>query len=135
MTAATIRVKQANPPAAGKKQGKVSTEDGSVFGVWPKMLGLLRPGATYEVEYTESTFGEGQTWRTITKVRHVEVAAQPASQNDNKVVNLPSHRDREFEFVARALPALIQICAVEATPEGMVRTTRMLRQVYRDAFK
>ena len=134
MTAATIRVKAANPPEDGKKQGKVRTDDGATYGVWPKMLGLLRPGNAYEIEYTESTFGEGRTWRTITKVRHVE-GDPPASQNDNKVVNLSSHRDREFEFVARALPALIQICAVEATPEGMVRTTRMLRQVYRDAFK
>lgn len=44
-------------------------------------------------------------------------------------------KDREFEFVACALPALIQICRVECTPEGMVNATRMLRQVYRDAFK
>lgn len=130
MSAATITVKQANPPAEGKKQGKVRAEDGNVYGVWPKMLGLLRPGATYEIEYEESTFGDGRTWRTISKVRRIE----GSPQNDNR--SAPSSgADREFEFVTRVLPALIQICRVECTQQGLSDTVRMLRNVHRDSFK
>lgn len=127
--AATITVKQADPPAEGKKQGKVRTDSG-VFGVWPKMLGLLRPGATYEIEYEESKFDDGRTWRTISKVRRVE----GSPQNDNRPTTSPSI-DREFEFVTRCLPALIQICAVGSKQEGITEAARMLRHVYRDTFK
>ena len=46
-----------------------------------------------------------------------------------------SSKDREFDFISCALPALIQSCGGQCTPEGIVKTTRMLRQVYREAFK
>lgn len=130
MTAATITVKQANPPAEGKKQGKVRTEDGITYGVWPKMLGLLRPGITYEIEYEESTFGDGRTWRTISKVRRVE----GTPQNDNQPA--PSSAvDREFEFVTRVLPAMIQACMVGREQADITEAARMLRNVYKDAFQ
>ncbi len=132
--AATITVKQANPPAEGKKQGKVRTDSGELYGVWPKLLGLLRPGATYEVEYTESTFGDGKTWRTISKVRHLERApAAPASQNDNRRDASPV--DHEFEFVTRCLPAMISACMTGSNKETITDAARMLRQVYQDTFR
>lgn len=135
-SAATITVKQTNPPAEGKKQGKVRTDSGELYGVWPKMMGLLRPGATYEVEFTESTFGDGRKWRTISKVRHIERAASaPASQNDNRRAEAHSPVDPEFEFVARALSASIQACAVEYTQAGLTETVRMLRNVYREGMR
>lgn len=134
--AATITVKQTNPPAEGKKQGKVQTSSGELYGVWPKMMGLLRPGATYEVEFTESTFGDGRKWRTISKVRHIErAAAAPASQNDNQRADPHSPVDQEFEFVTRCLPAMISACMVGSEQERITEAARMLRNVYREAFR
>lgn len=68
MSAATIEVKFADPPKDGKKQGTVKAANGEVYGVWPDKLGLLRPGLTYEVEFTERTY-QGRTYRTITKCK------------------------------------------------------------------
>lgn len=64
---------------------------------------------------------------TVTDIRAAFTAAPTPNER--------SRKDKEFEFVACALPALIQICKVECTPDGMVNATRMLRQVYREAFK
>lgn len=133
MNTATIEVQYAKPPTAGKKQGTVKATTGEIFGIWPDKLGLMRPGNSYEIEFSDREFN-GRTYRTIVKCKPHK-GGQENGHSTQSSAPSGNARDREFEFVARALPALIQICAVEATPEGMVRTTRMLRQVYREAFK
>lgn len=125
-TATTIEVAKAEPPKAGKKQGTIRTTSGEVLGVWPDKLGLLRPGNSYLVEFSEREWN-GRTFKTITKVQ-----PQAANANNSKAA---SGDDREFEFVARVLSASIQACAVTYTREGLTDAVRMLRNVYRDGMK
>jgi hypothetical protein len=133
MNAAVIKIKYANPPKDGKKQASVRTEDNQIFGVWPDKFGLLQPGRTYQVEYKERVF-EGKTYRTIVKCEPVKDVEEPPSglaQSSQR----SSQKDGEVEFVARLLAASISACAVAHKEESLIAEARMLRSVYREAFK
>lgn len=127
-TAETIEVKFVDPPAPGKKLATIKTAAGEVYGVWPEQFGLFRPGQKYRIAYRERVFNN-QTYRTITK-------CDPANNVRAKFVAPPagSSDEREREFVARALAASIQACAVEYSQDGLINTARMLRAVYRETF-
>lgn len=131
MNTATIEVQYAEPPKAGKKQGTVKATTGEIFGIWPDKLGLMRPGHSYEIEFSDREFN-GRTYRTIVKCKPHKGAKQPAAA---KPAVTHERNDSELEFVARVLSAAIQACAVEYTQAGLTGAARMLRTVYQEAFK
>ncbi len=127
MNIATIEVQYANPPKPGKKQGTVKTTTDELYGIWPDKLGLIRPGQAYIIEFTERNF-DGRIWRTINKVTPAPEA------NDNRPA--PSlGADREFEFITRVLPAMLQACMVGREQKDIVEAARMLRNVYREGMR
>ena len=131
MNTATIEVKAAEGPPEGKKLGKVESADGVVYHVWPDKLGLLRPGSTYEIQFSEDEF-RGQTYRKIAKVKLAQkplngTPAQPAPANGTA-------SDLEHAFVARTLAACIQAGTVAVHPTEMAKAVRMLRAVYRETM-
>lgn len=130
---ATIEVTAATPPPEGKKLGKVETTDGVVYHVWPDKLGLLRPGSTYEVQFSEDEFN-GRTYRKIAKVKPTQkrqqqngTPAQPQQPKSNA-------SELEHDFVARTLAACIQAGTVAVHPTEMAKAVRMLRAVYRETM-
>jgi len=132
MTAAVIKIKYANPPKEGKKQATVKTDDNQIFGVWPKEFGLLRPGQTYKVEFSERAFN-GKTYRTITRCEPVSDVEEPPSGLAQQSQR-SSQSNGEQEFVARVLAASIQACCVSHTQEALTAEAKMLRSVYRQVF-
>lgn len=125
---ATIEVKYANPPLAGKKQATIKTPDGTIFGVWPKDLGRFQPGRRYAVEYTEKPF-KGRMYRTILKAEP-QVNGEDAAPAGSD----PVRTSGEVEFITALLAARVASCGVEFTPSGLTEAARMLRMVYRSAF-
>jgi hypothetical protein len=132
MNAAVIKIKYADPPKDGKKQATVKTEDNQIFGVWPKEFGLLRPGQTYKVEFSERPFN-GKTYRTITKCEPAAAVEEPSSGLAQQSQH--SSPNGESEFVARILAASIQACAVAHTEQALIAEAKMLRSVYRNSFQ
>ncbi len=130
MSTASICVAFVNKPQEEGKKGSIRTDDGTYYSVVPNQLGLFRPGATYEVEFSERQW-QGKTYRTVNKCRP---QAQPAVVRSSGQPVIAGN-DHEFEFVSRVLSASIQACAVSYTREGLTETARMLRNVYRDAFQ
>lgn len=132
MNAAVIKIKYADPPKSGKKQATIKTEDNQIFGVWPKEFGLLRPGQTYKVEFSERPFN-GKTYRTITK-------CEPAAAVEESTSGLAQSSQRssqsinEAEFVTRLLAAGIQCGGVVHSEQSMVAEVKLLRSVYRTTF-
>jgi hypothetical protein len=132
MNAAVIKIKYANPPKDGKKQPTVRTDDNQIFGVWPQQFGLLQPGRTYKVEFSEREY-QGKTYRTITKcepTKDVEETPSGLAQQSQR----SSQKDAETEFVARLLAASISACAVAHKEDALIAEARMLRSVYRQTF-
>ena len=130
MNTATIEVRAAEPPPEGKKLGKVESADGVVYHVWPDKLGLLRPGSTYEIQFSEDEF-RGTVYRKIAKVKPAQkqqngTPAQPQPQSNAS--------DLEHTFVARTLAACIQAGTVAVHPTEMAKAVRMLRAVYRETM-
>jgi hypothetical protein len=117
-----------------------------IYGVWPDKFGLLQPGRTYKVEFSERKFN-GKNYRTITKC---EPAADPRSESGAGVEERTNDRgsesqrgspnhpttntQMEAEFVARLLAASISACAVAHTQEALIAEARMLRSVWRGVF-
>lgn len=132
MNAAIIKVKFADPAKAGKKQATIKTEDGQIFGVWPDKFGLLRPGQTYTIEFSEREY-QGKTFRTITKCAPAAVVEEPPSSLAQQSQR-SSPSNYEAEFVARILAASIQACAVGHTEQSLIAEVRMLRSVYRQTL-
>lgn len=132
MNAAVIKIKYADPPKDGKKQATIKTDDNQIFGVWPKEFGLLQPGKTYKVEFSERPFN-GKTYRTITKCEPVAAVEEPASglaqqsQRSSQIVS-------EAEFVTRLLAAGIKCGGVVHSEQSMIAEVKLLRSVYRTAF-
>lgn len=123
---ATIDIKYANPPKAGKKQATIKTTGGDLYGVWPKDIGRFQPGRRYKIEFTERPFN-GRTYRTIVK-------CGPEEGSDVRSTSTPSNTGGEIEFVTRVLAASIQACAVGHTHADLTQEARLLRAVYRDVF-
>lgn len=129
MSTAAIQVAYVNPPKEGKTKGSIKTNEGEFYEVFPNQLGLFRPGAAYEIEYSERNW-QGKVYRTVNKCRPQDKPAVVRSTGQSDVAG----NDQEFEFVSRALSASIQACAVTYTREGLTDAARMLRHVYHDAF-
>ena len=128
MNTATIEIKAAEPPPEGKKLGKIETTEGVVYHVWPDKLGLLRPGSTYEVQFSEDEF-RGQTYRKIAKIK-------PTQKRQNGTHSHPKldASNLEHDFVARTLAACISACAVKIDKDGIAGMARILRAVYRETM-
>lgn len=133
MNAKIIKVKFARPAKENKKQATIHTEDGAVFGVWPDKFGLLRPGQTYRVEFSERDY-KGKTYRTITKCEPAAVVEERSS-DQGTIPQRSSPNDAEFEFVTRILGAAIQSQVVDCQTENdLIKAARLLRQVYAKVF-
>lgn len=133
MNAAVIKIKYADPPRDGKKQATIKTIDNQIYGVWPDKFGLLQPGRTYNVEFSERTF-KGKSYRTIIKCEPAaDVEERTSIETQTK--QHASQNYNEAEFVARLLAASIQACAVGHKEEALIAEARMLRSVYRETFK
>lgn len=128
---ATIEVRYADQPKAGKKQGTVKTKDGDVYGVWPDKLGLLRPGRRYRVEYKERQF-EGRTFRTITKVDPAAEGETDTGSVDPLSSSDETGPNQEAEMVCRLVAAAIQSQQVEFNPTEIGRAMRMVQAVVRE---
>lgn len=131
MNTATIEIKAAEPPPEGKKLAKVEALDGTIYHCWPDKLGLLRPGSTYEVQFSEDEF-RGQTYRKIAKIK----PTQKRQQNGTPAQPQPKQdaSNLEHDFVARTLAACIQAGTVAVHPTEMAKAVRMLRAVYRETM-
>lgn len=130
MSTAAIQVAYVNPPKEGKTKGSIKTDQGEFYEVFPNQLGLFRPGASYEIDYSERNW-QGKVYRTVNKCRPQDKPAVVRSEGNSTA---PSN-ETEFEFVARVLSASIQACAVTYTREGLTDAVRMLRSVYREGMK
>lgn len=130
MSTAAIQVAYVNQPREGKTKGSIKTDQGIFYEVSPNQLGLFRPGATYEIEFSERNWN-GKTYRTVNKCRPQD---KPAAVRSEPSPVAPGD-DKEFEFVARVLSASIHACAVEYTQKGLADAARMLRNVYREAMR
>lgn len=131
MSTAAVSVAFVNQPKEGKAKGSIKTTEGEYYEVFPNQLGLFRPGASYEIDYSERNWN-GKTYRTVNKCRPQD---KPAVVRSSEQAPVAGGNSEEFEFVARALSASIQACAVEYTQQGLTEAARMLRQAYRDAFR
>ena len=125
MNAAVIKVAFANPPREGKKRATVKTDKGELFLVYPDKLGLFRPGKSYRVEFSTSTY-QGKDYHTITKWQPIDDETAPAASTAPSPSLSP-----EFTFVTTLLAAAIKACTVANTEAGMVEHVRMARAVYR----
>jgi hypothetical protein len=82
----TMTVKYVNPPKAGKQRGSIKGTDDQILGVFADKMHLFEAGATYEIEYTETT-SSGVTYRNVKSATAVAVAptastaASPAAHN------------------------------------------------------
>jgi hypothetical protein len=132
MNTATIEVKATRPPKEGKKLHVVETTDDAVYMAWPNQIGLLRPGKTYEIQFSEDEFN-GRTYKKIAKVKPAE-QKQSSTPQQNGSGPKPDASNAEHDFVARTLAALIQACAVKVDRDGLASAVRMLRTVYRDTM-
>jgi hypothetical protein len=130
MSTAAISVAFVNQPKEGKTKGSIKTNEGEYYEVFPNQLGLFRPGASYEIDYSERNWN-GKTYRTINKCRPQE---KPAVVRSTDTAAAPD-ANQEFEFVSRVLSASIQACAVTYTQEGLTDAVRMLRQAYRNGMR
>lgn len=130
MNTAAINVAYVNQPKEGKTKGSIKTNEGEYYEVFPNQLGLFRPGAAYEIEFSERNWN-GKTYRTVNKCRPQD---RPAAVRSEPSQSAPSD-EQEFEFVARVLSASIQACAVDYTQKGLADAARMIRNVYRDAMQ
>lgn len=135
MNTATIEVEAVTPPGDGKKQATVKTKDGKWFGIWPKNMGLLRPGRVYEVSYTERNW-QNKTYRTIEEITLAPNAMAPIEQEKatRSTTPLDKPSDQEFEFTTRMLCSLVQYGRIGRSEEDLVREAQMLRSAYRRAF-
>lgn len=132
MSTAAIQVAYVNAPKEGKTKGSIKTNEGKYYEVFPNQLGLFRPGAAYEIEFSERNWN-GKVYRTVNKCRPQD---RPAVVKSDTVSNTgASDSDQEFQFVARVLSASIQACAVSYTREGLTDAVRMLRTVYHEGMK
>jgi hypothetical protein len=127
MNAAVIKIKYADPPKDGKKQATIKTDDNQIFGVWPKEFGLLQPGRTYKVEFSERPF-QGKTYRTITKCEPVATEIPSGASQSPQSVS-------EAEFVTRLLAAGIKCGGVVHSEQSMIAEVTLLRSVYRNCFR
>lgn len=130
MSTATVCVAFVNQPKEGKNKGSIKTSEGEYYEVFPNQLGLFRPGASYEVDYSERNWN-GKTYRTVNKCRPQDKPAVVKSEPAQVAIG----SDQEAEFVMRVLSASIQACAVSYTQQGLTEAARMLRNVYREAMR
>lgn len=131
MSTAAVKVAFVNQPKEGKTKGSIKTSEGEYYEVFPNQLGLFRPGASYEIDYSERNWN-GKTYRTVNKCRPQDKPAVVRSDEQQASV---AGNSEELEFVARVLSASIQACAVEYTQQGLAEAARMLRNVYREAMR
>lgn len=65
MNPVVITVDTVEPPAEGKKQGKVFDSTGKRWGVWADKIGQFVPGATYSLTKIKSNVYQGKTYYTV----------------------------------------------------------------------
>lgn len=127
MQTTTVTVAYVNPPAQGKKQGNIKTDNGDFYGVSPAMLGLFSKGGKYEINY-ESREYQGKTYHTVTSVKKLESPA-PAS-GGGKTGTDPA--TSENIFVCGIMNALATSGNLgEITPENIALLTNNLRMGWR----
>jgi hypothetical protein len=129
MNTATIEVAFVNPPKDGKKQATIKTSTGDLFGIWPDKLGLLRPGESYKVDFSERNYN-GKTYRTITKVTPGQGTLVSIAGGKRAATPIPD--SSEFEFVTRILAAMIAANAIQCEKEELANAIKTLGEVYRE---
>lgn len=135
MNTTTIEVEAVSPPRDGKKQATVKTRDGKWFGIWPKNMGLLRPGRVYEVTFTERNWNN-KTYRTIEEITLAPNAMAPIEQerSSRPAPSIDTPTNQEFMFVTRMLSAMVQGGRVAQSEEELAKAAQMLRGAYRRIF-
>lgn len=135
MNVRTIEVKAVDQPAPGKKQGVVKATDGSRFGVFPDKLGLLRPGHSYEIEFSEREW-EGRTYYTISRAKPAPNAMAPIEQEraGRSAPSLDTPTNQEIMFVTRMLCAMVQGGRVAQSEDELAKAAKVLRSAYRRIF-
>lgn len=130
MNTATIEVRFADPPKDGKKQGTIKTATGEMFGVWPDKLGLLQPGRTYEVEFSERPY-KGRVYKTIIKCKPVD---QIRSEAQPERVTTVKTATPEQQFVTACLGSAIESQQVEMNDKSLHDAVMLLRVVWGKTF-
>ena len=135
MNTALIEVEAVVPPGDGKKQAVVKTRNGQKFGLWPKNMGLLRPGRTYEVTFTERKWND-KTYRTIEEITLAPNAMAPIEQerSSRPAPSIDKNTNQEFEFTTRLLCSMVQYGRVAQSEEELAKAALMLRGAYRRIF-
>jgi hypothetical protein len=136
----TIEVIAIEPPAEGKKMGKVITETGATLQVWPNMMSQLRVGHRYAVTLKENEFN-GRTYSTITRIHGAGEgkAARPAAPSP--IPRGDGTPGDEATFVASILGSFIRAGQLTLNPDDwdhskrqIAQTTMMLRGLWNYAF-
>lgn len=131
MQTATVTVAFVNPPAQGKKQGNIKTDNGDYYGVPPAMLGLFSKGGKYEINY-ESHEYNGKTYHTVTSVKPV-ASAGAQGQGGGKYGSDPA--TSENIFVCGIMNALATSGNLgEITPANIALLTNNLRMGWRQGL-
>lgn len=154
---AVITVAHVAPAKGPGKSAWVKSTDGVMFGIWPDKLGNLRPGETYEIEFS-SKVSNGTTYRDI---KHLRIAtppgpapaaftAVPRAQSLSSAAATPearqsggnassyyrptSPRDAERMFVCSTLNAFIQTGRVDCDARHLVHHIGQLREAWAQTF-
>jgi hypothetical protein len=133
MNTTIIEVKFADPPMDGKKLATIKTTTGDVYGVWPNMLALFRPGQSYQIEFSERQFN-GRTYRKIAKCTPQQAGAPSTNGRAHNGHAITDAKDAERAFVCSILNAAIQGGQVEFTRQAVGTAVQMLRGVWQATF-
>lgn len=127
MQTATVTVAFVNPPAQGRKQGNIKTDDGNYYGVQPSMLGLFSKGGKYEINFDSREYN-GKTYHTVTSVKALGGGSETA-QGGGKGTDPATS---ENIFVCGIMNALASSGSLgDVTPENIALLTNNLRMGWR----
>jgi hypothetical protein len=133
MPQATITARWVNPPKEGKKLGTIKTDTNELYGVYPEMLSKFQQNGIYEVEYTERTFDDGRTFKTIKAVAPKGMAPRPVGGRP-MAPRETSMKDAERMFVCSILNAGVQAGKLEFNRAALETAVNGLRQVWAETF-
>ena len=133
MPNATITVKYVNKPREGKKLGTIKTPDNQIYGVYPEKLGEFQENGIYDIEYRESQFPDGGSFKTITSAAKKGEAPRPMGRGP-MAPRETSMKDAERMFVCSLLNAAITSGKVDFTGAKLEAAVNGLRGVWANTF-
>lgn len=142
----TITVERTEPPAPGKKRGKVFDTTGKMWLVYEEKLPLYRQGESYLITKASSNAFSGRTYYTITEMQPVSgnygagggrAATQAATAYD------PRAREREEQnrsmhiFICGAFNNIMsnpQVNPLMMSTDDMIQTISQLKTAWHNTL-